>query len=212
MSLRERKKQRTHEAISNAAIALFTDRGFDRVSITEIAEAAEVSRRTLFAYFRTKEDLVIHRFSDHETEAGDVVRTRPEGQSPLAALRAHFLDGLRRRDPITGLNDVPEILALYRMIFDTPSLTARILQFNEGAEHALARELTGTNGFPPRIARLAAAQIVAVQWTLARDNHEMIAEGMSAEDAYPAAVAAAELGFSLLETGLPAGSGKAPQV
>lgn len=68
MALRERKKLRTREAISTAAIELFVEHGFDQVSITQVAEAAEVSRRTLFAYFPTKEDLVIHRFADHEDE------------------------------------------------------------------------------------------------------------------------------------------------
>src|ERR1700677_677891 len=127
--LRERKKQRTHPAISDAAIALFLERGYENVSITQIAEAAEVSRRTLFAYFPTKEDLVVHRMADHETEAARVVRARPADVAPLATLRAHFLDGLRRRDPITGLNDVPAIDAFYRLIFGTPDLLARLEGF-----------------------------------------------------------------------------------
>src|SRR6266568_4122887 len=101
--LRERKKRRTHEAISNAAIELFLRHGYDQVSIAQIAEAAEVSRRTLFAYFPAKEDLVLHRIEDHRTESARVVRAHP--RAPLSALRAYFLDGLDRRDPITGLCD-----------------------------------------------------------------------------------------------------------
>ena len=75
--LRERKKQRTHAAISEAAIALFLEHGFNQVSVAQVAEAAEVSKRTLFAYFPTKEDLVVHRLADHETEFARVVRARP---------------------------------------------------------------------------------------------------------------------------------------
>ena len=74
--LRERKKKRTHETILNAALALFVEHGFDQVSITQVADAAEVSRRTLFSYFPTKEDLVTFRLSDHETESARVVRAR----------------------------------------------------------------------------------------------------------------------------------------
>ena len=73
MGLRDRKKARTRDAISGAAIALFLQRGYDAVSIAEIAAAADVSRRTLFAYFPTKDDLVLHRFADHEDEAARVL-------------------------------------------------------------------------------------------------------------------------------------------
>jgi AcrR family transcriptional regulator len=80
--LRERKRARTHAVISDTAIALFLEHGFDQVSVAQVAEAAEVSKRTVFAYFPTKEDLVVHRFADHETEAARVVRARPLDGSP----------------------------------------------------------------------------------------------------------------------------------
>ncbi|MFF2650781.1 TetR/AcrR family transcriptional regulator [Streptomyces sp. NPDC058045] len=203
--LRERKKQRTYAAISDAAIGLFLEHGFNQVSVAQVAEAAEVSKRTLFAYFPTKEDLVVHRLADHETEAARVIRSRPEGTDPLTALREHFLRGLRERDPITGLNDHPQVRRLHRMILDTPSLVARMGQFQTGAERALAealRETAGTEEIPPLTARLAAAQIVAVQWTLAQDNAERLAYGEPADDRAPAATADAEQAFALLENGL----------
>ena len=90
MGLRDRKKARTRDAISGAAIALFLQRGYDAVSIAEIAAAAEVSRRTLFAYFPTKDDLVLHRFADHEDEAARVVRAREPDVAPLDALHRHL--------------------------------------------------------------------------------------------------------------------------
>ncbi|MEW9549778.1 TetR family transcriptional regulator [Nonomuraea sp. NPDC050783] len=200
--LRERKRARTHAAISEAAIALFLARGFDEVSVAEVAEAAEVSKRTLFAYFPAKEDLVVHRFADHETEAARVVRARPPGTRPLVALRDHFLDGLRRRDPITGLNDVPAILALVRMVLETPALRTRMIRFQEGAERALAEALQDTAGVPALTARLAAVQVVGVQWLLAADNSVALTGGRSADARYPEAVAAAEHAFALLAGGL----------
>ncbi|MFF1797728.1 TetR/AcrR family transcriptional regulator, partial [Kitasatospora sp. NPDC058263] len=81
--LRTLKKQRTRQAIAEAAIALFLARGFDQVSVAEIAAAAEVSKPTLFRYFGSKEELVLHRFADHLGEAGRVVRARPAGTTPL---------------------------------------------------------------------------------------------------------------------------------
>lgn len=200
--LRERKKRRTHAAISEAAITLFLEHGFNQVSVAQVAEAAEVSKRTLFAYFPAKEDLVVHRLADHETEMARVVRARPPRTAPLTALREHFLDGLRERDPITGLNDAPQVRKLHRMILDTPSLVARMERFKGGAERALAQALRETADVPELTARLAAVQIVAVHWALAQDNAERLAYGEPADERYAGAVADAEHAFALLRNGL----------
>jgi AcrR family transcriptional regulator len=202
VSLRELKKERTRAAISTAAITLFLEYGYDEVSISQVAEAAEVSRRTLFAYFPTKEDLVVHRFADHETESGLVVRQRSDGQSPLAALREHYLDGLLKQDPITGLCDLPEVIGLFRMLLNTPTLADRMTRFISAGERALADALRETAGVTPLTATLAAAQIAGVQWALSMANQSRVAEGTSADDAYPEALAAAEEGFRLLGNGL----------
>ncbi len=195
--LRERKKQRTYRAISDAAIALFLEKGFDRVSVAEVAAAAEVSKPTLFRYFPTKEDLVLHRFADHEDEAARVVAGRPEGRGPLEALCRHFVDGLERSDPVTGLSDVPAVLAFHRLLYGTPSLVARLYAYQGRSEEALATALGG--GLE---ARLAAGQIVAVLRVLAEENWRRIVAGASADDVRPAAVDAARLAFAQLGTGL----------
>jgi AcrR family transcriptional regulator len=172
------------------------------VSISQVAAAAEVSRRTLFAYFPTKEDLVVHRFADHETESARVVRERPAGLPPLAALREHYLERLRARDPVTGLCDAPEVIALFRLVLDTPALVARTRRFVATGERALADALWDTAGVPPLIAGLAAAQIGGVQWALSMGNQTRMAAGVSADDAFPEALALAEEGFRLLADGL----------
>jgi AcrR family transcriptional regulator len=201
--LRERKKLRTREAISDAAIALFLARGFDAVSVVEIAAAAEVSKRTLFAYFPAKEDLVLHRIADHEQESAEVVRARQAGQSPLDALQAHFLDGLRRHDPITGLNAEPEPLALYEMLTSTPSLALRLRLYLARGEDALAVALAETvASLEPLSARLAAAQIAAVQRTLAEHNLCRVIAGERVDLVHADAVAAAGRAFDLLRHGL----------
>ncbi|WUH90821.1 TetR family transcriptional regulator [Streptomyces sp. NBC_00433] len=200
--LRERKRARTHAAISDAAIALFLERGFDQVSVAEVAEAAEVSKRTVFAYFPAKEDLVVHRFADHEAEPARVVRARPPDVGPLAALRGHFLAGLRDRDPVTGLNDIPQILALTRMVRQTPALRTRAIGFQEAAQSALAEALRETAGVPALTARLAATQVVGIHWLLSMDNHEALTGGQSADARFPAALEDAEHAFAVLSEGL----------
>ncbi|NGO43330.1 TetR family transcriptional regulator [Streptomyces ureilyticus] len=195
--LRERKKQRMYQAVSDVAIGLFLQKGFDAVSVAEIAAAAEISKPTLFRYFPAKEDLVLHRFADHEQEAARVVDERSEGQSPLDALRVHFLDGLERCDPVTGLNDAEPVLAYHRLLYGTPSLVARLSGFLERSEEALARALGGDLE-----ARLAAGQMVAVRRILAMENVRRMAAGERAEEVRADAVAAAELAFRQLGAGL----------
>ncbi|MFJ4837980.1 TetR/AcrR family transcriptional regulator [Streptomyces sp. NPDC088746] len=198
-SLRERKKQLTYEAVSEAAISMFLERGFDKVSVAEVAAAADISKPTLFRYFPAKEDLVLHRFADHEDEAARVVDGRPDGTSPLDALRHHFLDGLERRDPVTGLCDHPNVLAFHRLLYGTPSLVARLYAYQGRSEAALARALDpGT----PVAARLAAGQIIAVLRILAEENWRRIDAGESTGQVYADAVEAAGLAFAQLEKGL----------
>ncbi|MEE4493969.1 TetR family transcriptional regulator [Streptomyces sp. BE230] len=197
MSLRERKKQLTYQAVSDAAISLFLERGFDKVSVAEIAAAADISKPTLFRYFPAKEDLALHRFADHEDESARVVAGRAEGESPLDALRRHFLDGLEARDPVTGLCDVPQVLAFHRLLYGTPSLVARLYGYQSRSEAALARALGDKV-----TDRLAAGQIVAVLRILAMENWQRISEGRSADQVYADAVEAAEQGFVQLRSGL----------
>ncbi|MFD4762700.1 TetR family transcriptional regulator [Streptomyces sp. NPDC058439] len=197
MSLRERKKQLTYQAISDAAIAMFVERGFDKVSVAEIAAAADISKPTLFRYFPAKEDLALHRFADHEDESARVVAARADDESPLDALRRNYLDGLERRDPVTGLCDVPQVLAYQRMLYGTPSLVARMYTYQGRSEAALARAL----GDRVRD-RLAAGQIIAVLRILALENWRRIEAGESADQVYDGAVEAAELAFVQLRSGL----------
>jgi AcrR family transcriptional regulator len=195
IGLRERKRQRMYRDVSETAIRLFLERGFDAVSVAEIAAAAEISKPTLFRYFPAKEDLVLHRIADHEQESA---RVAAQGPTPIAALRRHFLDGLERSDPVTGLNDHPAVLAFHSLLYGTPSLLARVYAYQERSEAALAEALGG--GLE---ARLAAGQIIAVQRILALDNWRRIAAGERIEDVRPDAVAAAERAFAMLAAGLP---------
>ncbi|WBO65443.1 TetR family transcriptional regulator [Streptomyces camelliae] len=195
MGLRERKKQRMYQDVSDIAVRLFLERGFDAVSVAEVAAAAGISKPTLFRYFPAKEDLVLHRIADHETEAARVVAGAAD---PVDVLRRHFLAGLERRDPVTGLNDHPAVLAFHTLLYGTPSLVARAYRHQERSEAALAEALGGDLD-----ARLAAGQIIAVQRILALENFRRIAAGEPVEGVAPDAVRAAERAFARLAKCLP---------
>ena len=196
IGLRERKKRRMYRDVSETAIRLFLERGFDAVSVAEVAAAAEISKPTLFRYFPSKEDLVLYRIVDHEDETARIVAGADA--PPLDALRRHFLDGLERCDPVSGLNDHPAALAFHGLLYGTPSLVARAYAHLERSEAALAEVLGGDLD-----ARLAAGQIVAVQRVLAMDNWRRIAGGESVAEVRADAVAAAERAFRRLAAGLP---------
>ncbi|GHF49767.1 TetR family transcriptional regulator [Streptomyces mashuensis] len=204
--LRERKKQRTRETLSATAVELFLQRGFDQVSVAEIASAAEVSKPTLFRYFPAKEDLALHGIADHQGEAARVVRGRSGAQSPLGALRAHFHDRLDAHDPITGLCDHPKVLAFRDLLYGTPSLLARLTHFAVEDERALAEALVETADADGTTARLAAAQVIGVHHVLARDNWQRLTGGGITDDVLHAAHADADRAYDLLGDGL-AGQG-----
>src|SRR5437764_11098403 len=89
--LRERKKQQMREHIAETARRLFAERGFDQVTVAEIARAADVSDQTVFNYFPTKEDLVYWRLGAFEEGLLETIRNRAPGESAVAAFRRFVL-------------------------------------------------------------------------------------------------------------------------
>uniref|UniRef100_A0AAU1M3M1 TetR/AcrR family transcriptional regulator n=1 Tax=Streptomyces sp. NBC_00148 TaxID=2903626 RepID=A0AAU1M3M1_9ACTN len=116
---RERKKAATRQAIADAALELFLEHGFERVSVRDVAERADVSTTTLFAHFPGKEALVFDREADVEAALVAAVRDRPEGLGVVEALRAHALASWvplaadPRRDKFTALVDGTPALREY---------------------------------------------------------------------------------------------------
>jgi AcrR family transcriptional regulator len=100
-TLRERKKQRTRALIAGTAARLFAERGFESVAVVDVARAAEVSEQTVYNYFPTKEHLVLDRDEQLRDRLTELIRTRPAGTSPAAAIRDEalaFVAELRRLD------------------------------------------------------------------------------------------------------------------
>src|SRR5919198_1863976 len=94
--LRERKKQQTRQHIAETARRLFLERGFDPVTVAEVAREADVSAGTVFNYFPTKEDLFYSGMEVFEERLLEAVRNRRAGESVLAAVRGVVLDGIPR--------------------------------------------------------------------------------------------------------------------
>ncbi len=142
--LRERKKQRTREAIVDAALRLFEERGFERTTIADIAAEADIAPRTFFGYFRTKEDVVFDDFEATRQSLEERLRDRREGESAIDALRA-WIEGLIA---LTDFDDEQE-LRRRRLVLCTPNLAAHerglMAQFESTLAEAVARDL----GDPP---------------------------------------------------------------
>ncbi|MGW0365798.1 TetR/AcrR family transcriptional regulator [Streptomyces sp. NPDC002990] len=199
--LRENKKLRTRRQLAATALELFLERGFDAVSVADVAAAAEVSKPTLFRYFPSKEDLVLDRFADHQDEAARIVRERAAGQGPVDAVHAHFIAALAERDPITGLCDHPDVLAFERLLYSTASLEVRLAHYTAREVELLAAVLEG-EAVPALTARLAALHLVAVRQELGRENWRRIDAGRSADEVHADAVADAHRAFGMLSGGL----------
>jgi AcrR family transcriptional regulator len=87
LGLRERKKQQTRETIARTALKLFAERGYDETTLADIAEAAEVAPRTIFAYFDSKEDILLGEENSVLANLKRRLDERPEGTTTVDALR-----------------------------------------------------------------------------------------------------------------------------
>jgi AcrR family transcriptional regulator len=163
--LRERKKQRTRDAIVAHALALFEERGFDATTISDIAEAAEIAPRTFFGYFASKEDVVFHDAEEAFASFRAQLDTRADDQTAFDALRDWVVGHVTAGD-----FDNPKELRRRRLIDATPALRARervnLSRFEELFAGAVGRDL----GVPPESlrARLVSAAAVAALETLSR--------------------------------------------
>jgi len=121
--LRERKKEQTRQAIADTAVALFAQRGFEAVTVAQIAEAANVAPQTVFNYFPTKEDLVLGTFDESVPQRfADAVRCCPPGQSVIAAVRPLVFEHF---DHALATEDFEAVATTAQLIEASPALQAR---------------------------------------------------------------------------------------
>lgn len=155
--LRERKKQRAQAELARVALERFAARGFDAVTVEEIADAADISRRTFFRYFPTKEDVLFARRRE-QTEVLRELLARQPGEGAWAAVRRALLalaeDHMAQRE---------RVLREHALLAQTPSLLARDLEWDRRAQEALAAALEGgaaRDAASRRRARLCAGALV----------------------------------------------------
>lgn len=198
--LRERKKQRTRLAISEVATRLFIERGFDAVTIAEVAEAAEVSVNTVFNYFAAKEDLLFDRAREVEQMPSRIVRERRPGESAIEALERAVLEGLGKA---AGTFREGNRKAFVATVDASPALRARARVMAERAEDALARTLTEETGAKPDApaARAVAAMAIALLWLIAEQLRDAVLRGEPPERSRPRLVRTCRQGFALLREG-----------
>ena len=155
--LRERKKQRTRDTIARAALRLFAERGYDETTLAEIAEAADVAPRTIFAYFENKEDIL---FSDEMGIFNELKRRldeRPAGATTVDALR-EFVACMKSPDEDTKLRK--------KVIMADPALQMKMRAHHAQLEPMLAESIARDLGTGPddiRSLLIAASMVAALQ-------------------------------------------------
>lgn len=170
LGLREFKKEQTRRLIADTAWRLFADRGFDRVTVAEVARQAQVSEATVFNYFSTKEDLFFFRLEAFGARLLEAISTRETGEPVLVAFRRYLLESGGLLAQVEGGD--PEALerlrAVHHMIAASPALLAREQQAIARYADSLAALLASETGAPADDvrARVAANALMGVHRTL----------------------------------------------
>jgi AcrR family transcriptional regulator len=140
-SIRQRMRRLIHEELTDVALELFTERGFDHVSVDDIAAAVGVSQRTFFRYFPVKEDVVLHVLD----ESGPIIRQaladRPADEPHLQALRHAFLAVSSAAPELTSRST-----AVMRLAMASPRLMAGLEARQRAWEDAIANVLAARTG------------------------------------------------------------------
>jgi AcrR family transcriptional regulator len=150
--LRERKKQQTRQLIADTARRLFAERGFEAVTVAEVARAAGVAEKTVFNYFPTKEELFYSRLEAFEEELLAAVRERAPGESILAAVRGFLIAQrgvLAMQGPDGDEHATEQLRTVTRVITESPALLARERQVFAKYAQALAALIAEETGARP---------------------------------------------------------------
>jgi AcrR family transcriptional regulator len=174
--LRERKKQRTREAIIDAAMRLFAERGFERTTIADIAAAADIAPRTFFGYFAAKEDVVFHDFDVMLASLRGRLAERDPGESAIDAMRAWLSAVLQEED----FGDPRERLRR-ELVRSTPALRehdrALMSRFETVLGDAVAADLGPEQGpLRPRLVAAAATAALSMLEAFYDDKLDLFAD------------------------------------
>jgi AcrR family transcriptional regulator len=195
MGLRQVKKEATRREIADTAMRLFVARGFDHVTVAEVAAEARVSEKTVFNYFPTKEDLFFDEVPERRAALAAAIRDRAPGQSVVAALR-RLQDG-----------ECPRLCSVAfatfaRIIEESPALQAKELEVMAALTETLAGSIRDELGVPALDASVAANMLVGVHWQLFRNARTQALAGRHGPGAVRRLRADLDRAYRLLEHGL----------
>ena len=173
---RERKKAELRTRISEVATALFLERGFDDVSVSEIAEAADVARPTVFAHFARKEDLLFDRYPEAEALVVAAINDRPAGTSAVAALSTLLTDLADQGHPLSAMR--AQFTRFWGVVAESRALQSRARELLDHLEQAIAAAMDRTD-VPD--APLTAALTVAAYRTVHLESVRRILAGNDAD-------------------------------
>ncbi|GAA3699230.1 TetR family transcriptional regulator [Nonomuraea antimicrobica] len=198
VGLRERKKQRTRQALIEAALRLFDDKGFEETTLAEIAARADVSTRTFFSYFASKEDVVFYDTHERLEMAVTTLATRRPGDSVTGVLLRIIEQSFEQAAAYEGLT--PEDAALRaRLILTEPALQARALLLLFDSQIRISKALY--EAFPERLTQEdAAAAVGALIGAIKLAAMVNLEHHRSLEEVWAVARRASEVALSGLRT------------
>ncbi|MGR3938662.1 TetR/AcrR family transcriptional regulator [Streptomyces sp. BRA346] len=196
--LRERKKRQTRQHISDVATGLFMERGFEAVTIAEIAEAAEVSVNTVYNYFPTKEDLFVDREEEVVDRPSRLVRERAAGQSAARAIVEQLRRDIRERHAYVGLTEGYD--RFRQVMTESPTLMARLFTIQGKAVNRLGVTLREETAAAPEdpTPEFVAHQLVGLQNAVQRCIMRGLAEGGGVDEVAEDALRKVDVMESLL--------------
>jgi AcrR family transcriptional regulator len=159
LGLRELKKARTRQVIADAAARLFAERGYEQVAVSDVAREAEVSEQTVYNYFQTKDQLVTDRAQLVQDELSRLIRTRPPGTTPAAAIRGFVLgsvEGIRRIPTEQWRGELGFLAAI------SPTVHRLALEMLDRLASTLATVIAETDAVPPEVAKLRGIALAGV--------------------------------------------------
>jgi AcrR family transcriptional regulator len=184
--LRELKKARARRHIADTAARLFAERGYEHVSVTDVAREAEVAEQTVYNYFPTKEQLVTDRDQQIQDRLCDLIRSRPPGVTPAAAIRGFVLgsvDAIRAIAPENWRGELGYLAAI------SPAVHRLALELADRQAAALASAISDTSPVPPEIAALQGIALAGVFQIIISEAGRRTREGQSqariADELYP---------------------------
>lgn len=194
MGLRETKKLATRQQIADVAMRLFVQRGFDRVTVAEVAAEAGLSEKTVFNYFPTKEDLFFDEIPERARKLSESIRSRPDGESILDTLRRLQVGECARLSS-------PGFVAFARTLEGSQALRAKELEVMATFAQALTDALEEER-IDPRDARIAASLLISVHRQFFRAARIQALAGKHGPSAARSLRNDLERAYTLLEHGL----------